>query len=82
MHTLALDLFVLQTLFPLLYLLMKRHYEIMRIMCTKILNMRELAEGAQGILFINNAIVYRVQGLTRTSVSLSTVACYVNLIYR
>jgi hypothetical protein len=80
MHTVtaALDSFVLQTLFPLLYLLMKRHYEIMRIMRTKILNMRELLEGAQGILYINEAVIYRVQGLTRMSVSPSTVPCYVN----
>lgn len=82
MHTPALDSFMLQTLFPLLYLLMKRHYEIMRIMRTKILNMRELAEGAQGILYINEAVIDRVQGLTRMSVSASTVACYVNLICR
>jgi hypothetical protein len=60
---------------------MKRHYEIMRIMRTKILNMRELTEGAQGIIYINEAIVYRVQGLTRMSVSPFTVACF-NLIYR
>ena len=80
MYTAALDLLVLQTLFPLLYLLMKRHYEIMRIMRTKILNMRELLEGAHGILYINEAVEYRVQELTRMSVSPSTVACYANLI--
>jgi hypothetical protein len=82
MHTAALGSFVLQTLFPLLYLLMKRHYEIMRIMRTKTLNMRELLEGAQGILYINEAVVDRVQGLTRMPVSPSTVARSVNLIYR
>jgi hypothetical protein len=82
MHSAALDSFVLQTLFPLLYLLMKRHYEIMRIMRTKTLNMRELLEGAQGILYIKEAVVDRVQELTCMSVSPSIVACYVNLIYR
>jgi hypothetical protein len=82
MHTVALNSFVLQTLFPLLYLLMKRHYEIMRIMRTKTLNMRELLEGAQGILYINEAVVDRVQDLTRISVLPSTAACYANLIYR
>ena len=61
---------------------MKRHYEIMRIMRTKILNMRELLEGAQGIIYINEAVVDRVQGLTRMSVLPSTAACYVNLIDR
>jgi hypothetical protein len=81
MHTAALDSFVLQTLFPLLYLLLKRHYDIMRIMRTKVLNMRELLEGSQGILYINDAVVDRVQGLTRMSVSPSTVG-YFNLIYR
>jgi hypothetical protein len=37
--------------------------------------MRELVEGAQGILYINEAVEYRVQGLTRTSLSPSTVVC-------
>jgi hypothetical protein len=52
---------------------MKRHYEIMRIMRTKILNMRDLLEGAQGILYIHEAITYRVQDLTRVSVSSTIV---------
>jgi hypothetical protein len=46
---------------------MKRHYEILRIMRTKILSMRELLDGAQGILYISEAIKYRVQDLTRLS---------------
>jgi hypothetical protein len=53
---------------------MKRHYEIMRIMRTKIPSLRELQEGAQGILYIHTAITQRVQDLTRVSVSSSTVA--------
>lgn len=61
---------------------MKRHYEIMRIMRTKILNMRELLEGVQGIQYINDAVYDRVEDLRSMSVSPSTVACYVNLIYR
>ena len=61
---------------------MKRHYEIMRIMRTKILTMREILDGAQGILYIINAIIYRVQDLTRESVSSSIVTCYLNLICR
>jgi hypothetical protein len=61
---------------------MKRHYEVMRLMRSKTLNMRELLEGAQGILYINEAVVDRVQGLTRMSILPSTVACCVNLIYR
>jgi hypothetical protein len=58
---------------------MKRHYEIMRIMRTKIPSMHELLEGAQGILYIRDAIMYRVDDLKRLSVSSSTVACDVNL---
>jgi hypothetical protein len=45
-HYLELIL-VLKTLFPLLYLLMKRHYEVMRIMRTKVVNARELTEGRE-----------------------------------
>ena len=53
---------------------MKRHYDIMRIMRTKILNRRDLQEGWQGIMYIRQAITYRVQDLTRMSVSLSTLS--------
>jgi len=54
---------------------MKRHYEIMRVMRTKVLSMRELVEGAQGIMYIHSAIVYRVQDLKRVSILSPTVAC-------
>jgi hypothetical protein len=52
---------------------MKRHYEIMRIMRTKILSMRELQEGAQGIQYIFEAALYRVKDLRGVSVSSFTV---------
>jgi hypothetical protein len=52
---------------------MKRHYEIMRIMRTKILSMRELLDGWQGVMYIYEAIKYRVQDLTRVSTTSSTV---------
>ena len=58
---------------------MKRHYEIMRIMRTKIPSMHELLEGVQGILYIHEAITQRVDDLKRMSDSSSTVARYVNL---
>jgi hypothetical protein len=61
---------------------MKRHYEIMRAMRTKILSMRELVEGAQGIMYIHSAIVYRVQDLKRVSILSPTVACCANSIRR
>ena len=47
---------------------MKRHYEIMRVMRTKVLSMRELVEGAQGIMYIHSAIVRRVQRLKCVSI--------------
>ena len=37
-------------------------------MRTKVLSMRELVEGAQGIMYIHSAIVYRVQDLKRMSI--------------
>lgn len=61
---------------------MKRHYEIMRVMRTKLLSEHELQEGAQCIVYIQEAITHRVENLTRVSVSSSTAACYVNLICR
>jgi hypothetical protein len=61
---------------------MKRHYAIMRIMCTKVLSMRELQEGMQSILYIHIAVMYRVQDLKRASVLSPAVIFYANLIYR
>jgi hypothetical protein len=61
----------LKTLFPLLYLLMKRHYEIMRIMRTKVVNVRELSEGGDGISYVSWAIEDRVEDLISVSVSSS-----------
>jgi hypothetical protein len=51
---------------------MKRHYEIMRIMRTKIPSMHELLEGVRYPIYIRDAITYRVEDLTRVSVSSST----------
>ncbi|KAI0252756.1 hypothetical protein BJV78DRAFT_266553 [Lactifluus subvellereus] len=52
-----------KTVFPLLYLLMKHHYEIMRIMWTKVLDPRELRSGVESISFVRDAIQYRVDDL-------------------
>jgi transposase len=60
---------------------MKHHYEIMRIMRTKIPSIHELLEGVGGIAFIRDAIAYRIEDLTRVSVSSST-ACYAKLVRR
>jgi len=43
---------------------MKRHYEIMRIMRTKVVNFRDLFEGLEGILYVYRAAVHRVKDLT------------------
>jgi len=51
---------------------MKRHYEIMRIMRIKVVDFRDLWESAQSILYIEDAITYRVDGLTSASVHLSS----------
>jgi hypothetical protein len=82
MHTTYLNSFVLQTVFPLLYLLMKRHYAIMRIMRTKILSKRELQEGMQSIMYIHYAAFYRIEDLKRASVLSPAVIFYANLICR
>ncbi len=58
---------------------MQRHYKIMQIMRTKILSMRELVEGAQGIMYIHNTIVYRIQDLKRVSVLSPSMSCYANV---
>jgi hypothetical protein len=66
-------------MFPLLYLLMKRHYEIMRVMRTKVVNFLELFEGAKGILYIQDAILHRVEGLASMFLSYHATCC-INLI--
>jgi hypothetical protein len=61
---------------------MKRHYEIMRVMRTKVVDVSDLFEGARGILYVQDAILYRVEGLTSVSVkSCHDEAYRVNLIY-
>jgi len=57
--------------FPLLYLMMKHQYEIMRIMRTKVLDSRELSEGATSMLYVRDAIRYRVDDLISLSGLLS-----------
>lgn len=57
---------VLQTIFPLIYLLLKRHYEIMRAMRTKVLDWRELGPGIESFINVKDAIRYRVNDLTCT----------------
>jgi hypothetical protein len=58
---------------------MTRHYEIMRIMRTKVVNFRDLFEGKQGIVCVMKAVGYRVKDLTSVSIS-SSVVRHINLI--
>jgi hypothetical protein len=51
---------------------MKRHYEIMRIMRTKVVNLRDLFEGVEGILYVYRAALYRVENLKGVSISSPT----------
>jgi len=60
---------------------MKRHYEIMRIMRTKVVNFRDVYEGADGILYIQSAIRCRVENLASVFVSPSYSAWCINLIH-
>ena len=46
---------------------MKRHYEIMRIMRIKVLDSRELWHSVESVLFIHDAVGYRVGDLTSIS---------------
>jgi len=59
---------------------MKRHYEIMRIMRTKVVNIRDPFEGVEGILYVYRAVLHRVENLTGVSISCSTDPCRINLI--
>jgi hypothetical protein len=46
---------------------MKHHYEVMRIMRTKVVDSRELWEGVKSMSYIQEAIGYRVGDLTSMS---------------
>jgi hypothetical protein len=48
---------------------MKRHYEIMRIMRSKVLSLRDLTDGIQGIQYVESAITYRVDDLISVPIS-------------
>src|ERR1700752_2127364 len=45
---------------------MKHHYEIMRIMRTKIVDPRELSEGVKSMSCVEDSVTYRVGDLTST----------------
>jgi hypothetical protein len=49
---------------------MKRHYEVMRVMRTKILDPRELWYGINSISVVQDAILYRANDLASMSVAL------------
>jgi hypothetical protein len=69
-----------QTVFPLLYLLMKRHFEIMQIMRTKILHPREIWDNVDSISQVHDAVSYRMNELTSILSLLSSVIRYADLI--
>ena len=73
--------YVLKTVFPLIYLLVKRHYEIMRVMRTKVLDNRELWYGIESIRHTEDAIQYRMNDLTSTSSPISLVGCIADLVH-
>ena len=59
---------------------MKRHYEIMRVMRTKVVNFRDLFEGVEGIVYVYRAVFHRVKDLTGVSISSRSDPCRINLI--
>jgi len=69
-----------QTVFPLLYLLMKRHFEIMQIMRTKIPQPREIWDSMDSISRVHDAVNYRVYELTSILFLLPSVIRYADLI--
>jgi hypothetical protein len=50
---------------------MKRHYEIMRTMRTKVVDSRELWHSVESVFYVHDAIGYRVDDLTCTSDTLT-----------
>ncbi|KAI0260000.1 hypothetical protein BC834DRAFT_942566 [Gloeopeniophorella convolvens] len=52
-----------KTIFPLLFLLVKHHFDIMRVACEKVVSERELLDGVSSIQCVMGAVVSRVQHL-------------------
>ena len=52
---------------------MKRHYEIMRIMRAKVVDSRELWNSVESVLYLRDAIRYRVDDLASMFPSSSSV---------
>jgi len=59
---------------------MKRHYEIMRVMRTKLPDSREIWESVQSICSVYDAVSYRVDDLNSMLSLISAVAWYTDLI--
>jgi hypothetical protein len=59
---------------------MKRHYEIMRIMRTKITDSREILESVLSICYVYDAVSYRVDDLNSMLSLMSSVVWYTDLI--
>jgi hypothetical protein len=58
---------------------MKRHFEIMRIMRTKVLDPRELWYSVESIVFVQDAIRYRVDDLASMFAALSSAMWHVDM---
>ena len=59
---------------------MKRHYEVMKMMRTKILHPREIWDSVDSICYVHDAVSYRVNDLTSIISLLSSVIRYADLI--
>ena len=59
---------------------MKRHYEIMRVMRTKVVNFRDLFEGLEGVVYVYRAVLRRAKDLTGVSISSRSDPCRIDLI--
>lgn len=67
---------MLQTVFPVLYLLLKRHYDIMRIARTKVISPKEMADSAESISNVMSVMSDRVSDLQSiSSLSAQSLSC-------
>ncbi|KAI0061177.1 hypothetical protein BV25DRAFT_1806058 [Artomyces pyxidatus] len=52
-----------KTVFPVLYLLMKRHYDIMKIARTKVISSKEMFDSVESMLYVKDVIMDRLRDL-------------------
>ena len=62
-----------QSLFPVIYLLIKHHYEILRLARTKIIHLDDFYKASESMLYVGDAVQFRYDDLKGVSTASSSL---------